>query len=147
MLDRDTFLTPLSVMLDDFDQRHQPDPHLPSVGQSVCGVYLVDTGFEGARWHQHWKHAYGTVVIGCPRRTSPQAWPKPVCRWLAGVRQSSETVLEKWDRAFRVEGERPPALGGFQARLAAKVAWYNCCFWLKQHLARPPLAFADWMDW
>jgi hypothetical protein len=130
-----------------FAMRQQPDPRLPGVGQSICGSYVVDTGFEGRTWHQHWKHAYGTVVIGRPRRTSPQAWPKRLCRWLAGVRQIVETVFEKLDRTFRLEGERPHALDGFQARLAAKVALHNFCFWLNQHLARSPLAFADLLEW
>src|SRR5215831_15846241 len=37
-----------------FATRRQPDPRLASVGASVCGVYVVDTGFEGRAWHEHW---------------------------------------------------------------------------------------------
>lgn len=130
-----------------FAARQQPDPRLPSVGQSVCGVYVVDTGFEGRAWQQHWWADYGIHVIGRPRRTSPHAWPKPLRRWLAGVRQIVETVFEKLDRTFRLAHERPHVLAGFQARLAAKVALHNFCFWLNHHLGRPSLAFADLLDW
>jgi len=130
-----------------FAARYQPDPRLSSVGQSVCSVYVVDTGFEGRAWHQHWQYDYGSQVIGRPRRTSRHPWPKPLRRWLAGLRQIVETVFDKLDTIFRLEWERPHALDGFQARLAAKVALHNFCFWLNQHLDRPPLAFADLLEW
>jgi hypothetical protein len=130
-----------------FATRRHPDPCLPSVGTAVCGVYVVDTGFEGRAWHEHWWLDYGVRVIGRPRRTSSHPWPKPLCRWLAGLRQIVETVFEKLDTIFRLGWERPHALAGFQARLAAKVALHNFCFWLNQHLGRPSLAFADLLDW
>jgi hypothetical protein len=130
-----------------FATRHQPDPRLPNVGQSVCGVSVVDTGFEGRLWHEHWGMDYGSQVIGRPRRTSRYAWPKPLRRWLAGLRQIVETVFDKLDTIFRLAWERPHALAGFQARLAAKVALHNFCFWLNQHLKRPSLAFADLLEW
>jgi hypothetical protein len=130
-----------------FATRKLAHPRLSSGGQSVCGVYVVDTGFEGHAWHQHWRVAYNSRVIGRPRRTSRWAWPKPLCRWLAGLRQIVETVFEKLDTIFRLERERPHALAGFQARLAAKVALHNFCCWLNLHLGRPLLAFADLLKW
>jgi hypothetical protein len=130
-----------------FAMRRQPDARLSSAGQSVCGVYVVDTGFEGRAWHEHWQQDYDLQVIGRPRRTSRHPWPKPLRRWLAGLRQIVETVFDKLDITFRLEWERPHALSGFQARLAAKVALHNFCFWLNQHLGRPSLAFADLLDW
>ena len=48
---------------------------------------------------------------------------------------------------FRLAMERPHALDGFQARLAAKVALHNFCGWLNHHLGRPMLAIADLIDW
>jgi hypothetical protein len=36
---------------------------------------------------------------------------------------------------------------GFQARLAAKVGLHNFCIWLNAQLERPPLAFAELLDW
>jgi hypothetical protein len=130
-----------------FALRHRPHPCLHSCGQSVCGIYVVDTGFEGRTWRQHWCANYGSQVIGRPRRTSRHPWPKPLRRWLAGLRQIVETVFEKLDTIFRLEWERPHALDGFQARLAAKVAVHNFCFWLNRHLDRPPLAFVDLLEW
>jgi hypothetical protein len=130
-----------------FATRKQPDSRLSSVGQSVWSVYVVDTGFEGGAWHRHWWADYGVQVSGRPRRTSPHPWPKPLRRWVAGLRQIIETVFEKLDTIFRLEWERPHALAGFQARLAAKGALHNFCFWLNQHLDRPPLAFADLLEW
>jgi Transposase DDE domain len=130
-----------------FATRQQPHLRLPSSGESVCGVYVVDTGFEGRAWHQHWWADYGIQVIGRPRRTSRHPWPKPLRRWLAGLRQMVETVFEKLDNLFRLAKERPHALAGFQARLAAKVALHNFCFWLNHHLGRPSLACADLLEW
>jgi hypothetical protein len=68
-------------------------------------------------------------------------------RWLAGVRQIVETVYDKGHHAFGLSGERPHALTGFQARLAAKLALHNCYIWLNGQLGRPNLAFADLVDW
>jgi hypothetical protein len=130
-----------------FAQRALPDGRLSSTGQPVCGVYVVDTGFEGRGWHQHWWANYGFQVISRPRRTSHHPWPKPLRRWLAGLRQIVETVFEKLDNRFRLAKERPPTLVGFQARLAAKVALHNFCFWLNHHLGHPSLAYAALLDW
>jgi 2-polyprenyl-6-methoxyphenol hydroxylase-like FAD-dependent oxidoreductase len=41
---------------------------------------------------------------------------------------------------FRLARERPHALDGLQARLAAKVALHNFCLWLNVQLGREPLA-------
>jgi hypothetical protein len=130
-----------------FAMRTSAAPRLPSCGQSVCGVYVADTGFEGHDWHHHWLADYGSRVIGRPRRTSLHPWPKLLRRWLAGLRQIVETVFDKLNTIFRLESERPHALSGFQARLAAKVALHNFCFWLNHHLGRPSLAFADLLEW
>jgi hypothetical protein len=130
-----------------FAQRARPDERLSSAGQSVCGVYVVDTGFEGRAWHQRWWANYGLQVISRPRRTSHRPWPKPLRRWVAGLRQIVETVFEKLDNRFRLAKERPHTLAGFQARLAAKVALHNFCFWLNHHLGHPSLAYAGLLDW
>jgi hypothetical protein len=129
-----------------FAARQHPNPRLQSCGQSICCVYVVDTGFEGVAWQQRWAAVYGLHVIGRPRRTSPRAWSKPLRRPLAGLRQIVETVFEKLDNLFRLAKERPHDLDGFQARLAAKVALHNFCFWLNQHLGRPSLAEARFAE-
>lgn len=127
--------------------RHRPHPGLPSVGAPADGPYLTDKGFEGQAYHQHWREDYGAVVICAPKRNSPHPWPRPWRRWLAGLRQIIETVNGCLQHTFRLDRERPHALEGFQARLAAKVALHNFCIWLNEQLGRPRLAFADLIAW
>jgi hypothetical protein len=68
-------------------------------------------------------------------------------RWLAGLHRRVETVNARVHHTFGLLRERPPALEGFQARLAAKVALHNFCLWFNEHLGRPRLAFADLVAW
>jgi hypothetical protein len=127
--------------------RHQPHPRLPSVGAPAQGPYVTDKGFEGAAWHQQWRHTYGAEVIGAPKRNSKRPWSRPWRRWLAGLRQIVETVNGCLHHGFRLNRERPHDLSGFSARLSAKVALHNFCIWFNEQLARPRLAFADLIDW
>lgn len=130
-----------------FAVRHTPDPALPSVGAAARGPYLADTGFEGQALHQRWHQQYGAVVICPPKHNSTQPWSRGWRRWLAGLRQIIETANGTLLHVFRLEHERPHALDGFQARLAAKIALHNFCIWLNRQLGRPPLAFADLVAW
>jgi len=130
-----------------FSLRRHPHPGLASVGAPAWGPYVVDKGFEGQANHTVWWRTYGAQVICLPRRNSKRPWPKPWRRWLAGVRQIVETVNEKLHHTFRLDRERPHALGGLQARLAAKMALHNFCIWVNEQLGRPRLAFADLVDW
>lgn len=130
-----------------FAARHCPHPALPSVGAPAAGPYLTDKGFEGQAYHEHWRADYGALVICAPKRTSRHPWPRPWRRWLAGLRQIVETVNGCLQHTFRLNRERPHALEGFQARLAAKAALHNFCIWLNQQLGRPRLAFADLVAW
>jgi hypothetical protein len=127
--------------------RHQPHPRLPSVGAPAQGPYVTDKGFEGAAWHQQWRHTYGAEVIGAPKRNSKRPWSRPWRRWLAGLRQIVETVNGCLHHGFRLNRERPHDLSGFSARLSAKVALHNFCIWFNEQLSRPHLAFADLIDW
>ena len=70
----------------------------------------------------------------------------PACGGVS-LRQIVETVYEKLHHVFRLQRERPHELGGFAARLAAKVGLHNFCIWLNRSLGRPPLQFADLLDW
>jgi len=108
--------------------RPRPDPRLPSVG-APCGggCYLADKGFEGKNWQGHWRGEYGVTLIHPPRRDSLHPWPPGLRRWLASLRQIVETVFAKLTQTFRLDRERPHALAGFRARLAAKVALHNSC--------------------
>jgi hypothetical protein len=130
-----------------FALRRPPHLGLPRVGAPASGPYVVDKGFDGQAAHQTWWRAYGAQVIWPPKRNSRVPWPKQLRRWLAGVRQSVETVYEQLWHTFRLDRERPHDLSGFQARLAAKMALHNFCIWLKAQLGRPQLAFTDLVDW
>jgi len=66
---------------------------------------------------------------------------------LAHLRQLIESVFEKLLNTFRLAWERPHLLAGLYARLAAKVSLHNFCIWLNHPVERPPLAFADLLDW
>ena len=130
-----------------FALRRYPHPGLASLGPAAYGPYVVDKGFAGDVNHQTWWRAYGAQVICPPKRNSRVPWPKRLRRWRAGVRQLVETVYEKLWHPFRLDRERPHDLGGFQARLAAKIALQNFCIWLTEQLGRPRLAFADLVAW
>lgn len=130
-----------------FAVRHQPQPALSGVGAHTSAPYVTDKGFEGERWHQHWFESYGASVICLPKRDVLKPWPRLLRRFVAGIRQIVETVNEKLHYAFRLSRERPHALSGAQARLAAKAALHNFCIWLNRQLKRPGLAFADLVDW
>ena len=127
--------------------RRWPAPRCPGVGAPAAGPYVADNGFVGATRHRRWRECYGAEVLCPPQRSSPRAWPTPLWRWHAGLRQIVETVYDKLPHAFRLRQERPHTLDGLQARLAAKAALHNFCIWLNGQLGRPGLAFADLLDW
>jgi hypothetical protein len=126
--------------------RQRPHPHDPSVGQPALGPEISDTGFEGHTTPIRWWRWYGAQLLCPPTRHRRQPWSRPLRRWRAGVRQIVETVDEKVHHTFGLSRERPHALSGFQARLAAKMALHNCCIWVNAQLGRPSLAFADFVD-
>ena len=130
-----------------FAARHARQERLATVGAQTPAPYVTDKGFEGERWHQHWAESYGARVICLPKRDVLRPWPRSLRRFVAGVRQIVETVNEKLHYAFRLSRERPHALTGAQARVAAKAALHNFCIWVNRQLNRPSLAFADLVDW
>ena len=130
-----------------FAARQHPAPRLPSVGAPAQGVSVADKGFAGDHLHRRWQAQYGAEVVSPPHQRSKVRWSKDWRRWLAGLRQIIETIYDKLLNTFRLARERPHALDGFQARLAAKVALHNFCIWLNGQLRREPLAFADLLDW
>jgi hypothetical protein len=131
MVDTDTFLTILHIMVDDFCKASLPPRD--TLGRRPPSAAARTT--------------YGAQVV-CPhRRNSKRPWPRPLWRWLASVHQIVETVHDKLHHTFRLDRERPPALSGLQARLAAKIALQNFCIWLNAQLGEPRLAFTDLVDW
>jgi hypothetical protein len=130
-----------------FALRHTPDARVPGAGPPSAGPYVTDTGFEGPAWHAPWADAYGAVVVCRPQVRSKRAWSAAWRRWLAGLRQIVETVIDHLHYPLRLRHERPHALTGVLARIAAKVALHNFCGWLNRQLARPTLAVADLIAW
>ena len=130
-----------------FALRRSPQPQWQGAGAPAQGPYVVDKGVEGRAWQTAWRQHYGATVIYPPKRQSPRPWPKRLRRWLAGVRQSVATVDDKLDPTLRLDRERPHALRGLQARLAAKIALHHFCIWLNEELGRPRLAFAALIAW
>jgi hypothetical protein len=104
-------------------------------------------GFSGAQCGARWTSAYGAVVVCPPQTGSHRTWPAPLKRWLAGLRQVIETVNDRLLTTFGLDTERPHALTGLQARLAATIGLHNGCLWLNRKHGRPDLAFADLLDW
>jgi hypothetical protein len=129
--------------------RHAPQPALPEVGGSACNVYLADMGFAGQAWWHRWRDCYGAQVIYPPRAAEAptRCWPAALRREHAAQRQIIETVNHCLLTTFGLEHERPHTLEGLRARLAAKVALHNFCLWFNRQLGRPPLAFADLIEW
>lgn len=127
--------------------RAAPLGQLACGGRFAQGAYIADKGFAGDKPHARWREQYGAEVITPPHQTSKRKWPKEWRLWLAHLRQLIESVFDKLLNAFRLGRERPHALLGFQARLAAKVSLHNFCICLNGQRPRPPLPFADLIDW
>jgi hypothetical protein len=109
---------------------------------------VAATGCAGQAWWQRWRHAYGAQVIAPPKVSEVRRrWPGALRRAYAGRRQIIETVNDCLLAPFGLEHERPHTLAGLRARLAAKVGLHNFCLWLNLQLGRPPMAFADLVDW
>ena len=130
-----------------FAARAAADPRLPPVGRPADGPYAADSGFIGADRHERWRDGLGARVSCPPYRSATRNWPPALRRWLSGLRQVIEAVNDRLLFAFRLDRERPHALGGFHTRLAAKVALHNFSCWLNRQLGRPTLAFADLLGW
>lgn len=125
-----------------------PSVCLESVGAPAERVYLADKGFQGPTTHRAWREQYGAEVIAPPQdHRAKHPWPRGLRRVLSGMRQIVETVIEKLEGIFALANERPHTLGGFAARLAARVGLHNFCYWLNRQAGRPGLAFVDLVVW
>ncbi|MDP8925913.1 MAG: IS982 family transposase [Actinomycetota bacterium] len=113
------------------------------ISQDRHDNYLADKGFSSAAWERHWLNSYGTLVAATPQRSARRAWPEADCRWASGKRQIIEGVISQLKDQFGLERHRAKTLGGFLARLAAKVAAYTCGQWLNALLGRPLRHLAD----
>jgi hypothetical protein len=130
-----------------FGQRAAPAAPLSSRGQAVSSVYVADSGFAGLNCQGQWVHDHHAQVVAPPQGGSHHGWSREERRWVAGKRQIVETVSGRLEAPFRLEAERPHDLGGFLARLAAKMALHNVCLWLNWRDGRPLLTLATLFGW
>ena len=130
-----------------FAARADPQPGLPGVGVPVSDCYVADMGFSGLDCQPHWEAAYGAVAVSAPQTGSKRARSKPWRTWIAGIRQGVESVNDRLLDVCGLERERPHAMGGLLARLAAAVGLHNVCCWLNRKHGRGLLCFADLVDW
>ncbi len=127
--------------------RRLKNPDLPTVGRFTYAYYLADNGFEGVANVRHWNLDYGAMVMAALPPSQLDAWPKSWNRWLKSLRQIVETVYDKLENWFGLGRDRNHELSGFHTRFAAKAALHNLLIFLNLQLGRPPLAFADLVDW
>ena len=104
---------------------------------------LADKGFTGVQWERRWLDLYGALVAATPKDNSKRAWAKSDRRWGSGKRQIIEGVIDQLKDLFALERHRAKTLGGLLARLAAKMAAYNCGQRLNEQLGRPLRHLAD----
>jgi Transposase DDE domain len=128
-------------------QRRQPPPVLVSAGTTASNVYVADSGFAGAAYETRLQHEVHAQIVAPPQTGSRHRWSWTERRWVAGRRQIVETVIGRLEGAFRLERERPHELGGFLARLAAKMALHNGCLWLNRQRGQPLLALVELFGW
>ncbi len=104
-------------------------------------------GFRGKVCQRQGDAEDAAVVVRAPPTGSNRAWSTPGKRWLAGIRQIIESVNDRLLLVCGLERERPHAMSGLLARLAAAVGLQNVCAWLNPNHGRGLLCFADLGDW
>lgn len=122
-------------------------PRLLCVGQGDGLPVLTDRGFNGQFLHEIWRDELNTVVITPPQSTHRRKWAAKAYRWNASHRQIVETIFGRLHHVFGLEHERPHTLGGFFARLAARMTMSNFCIALNRLLNLPDLQYAHLFNW
>jgi hypothetical protein len=128
-------------------QRTQQIPALASAGPIASNVSVADSGFAGVAYEARLQREVHVQFVAPPQTGSRRRWSWAERRWVAGRRQIVETVIGRLEGPFRLERERPHALGGFLARLAAKMALHNGCLWLNRQRGQPLLALVELFGW
>lgn len=130
-----------------FAGRADPAPALTSVGAATGEAYLADMGFSGQDCQARWRAWYNAIVRSSPPTHAKAVWSKAGRRALARIRQIIESVFRRLLHDFRLEHERPHTIGGFLARLAAKIGLHHTCIWLNRQHGQPDLAIAGLVEW
>lgn len=121
-------------------------PALPCVGVPTSDCSVADMGFSGKACQARWAAESGAVVVRPPPTGSRRVWSKPWKTWLAGIRQVIETVNDRVRFTCGLDRERPHALDGLQARLAAAVGLHNVRCWFNHCAGRGFLHVADLLE-
>jgi len=173
MVDVDTFLTTLYVMVDDFCKTSLPPetPPGPEAALSrsetvTLAIFGQWQGFGSARGF--YRYAQRHLRPAFPQLPTREQFNRQVRQhdaalvacflYLGRLLAAQHCLYEALDssglptrdakrRGAGLDRERPHELSGFQARLAAKIALHNFCIWLNEQLGRPRLAFTDLVDW
>lgn len=102
-------------------------------------MYLVDRGFNGEWWEQHWEIDYNTIVL------NPDSYEKDdtdLKHLHSSLRQVIETVNDhlSYDLGLNRIGAR--SVEGLLARIAAKLLAFNIGILLNRLFGRPDFAIA-----
>jgi hypothetical protein len=115
------------------------------VGVPASGPYLVDLGFNGKWWVQHWRLTYGAIIL------APDDYEGEMVSELKhkhySCRQIVETVNEHLSDEFHLSQIGARSKQGLLARIAAKLLSFNLGVWLNKLFNRPQLATSTLFSW
>ena len=102
--------------------------------------YLVDNGFLGRWWQEHWRKDYGARVLTRKNYQGESAHQRRQqhSRW----RQVVETVNEHLSHVFGLSFPLARSKWGLLTRVAAKLVALNLGIWLNRLFGRDDFAFA-----
>jgi hypothetical protein len=112
------------------------------VGMKTAHPYLADRGFNGHRWHNHWREHYQALVIAVPpdNTLAQRPWSRHEKRWLASHRQIVETVFAVFVLVFDIKHLKAHSRWGQYTRITAKIVAYHLGMWINRLLGRPLLS-------
>lgn len=110
------------------------------VGTVSWVPYIMDQGFSGQWWEQHWQSAYGATLLIPPRHMRKEA--KAMKSLLHSRRQVVETVNEHLTDELSLHPLKARSIQGLLARIAAKLLALNLGIWLNKLFKRPLFALA-----
>jgi len=112
----------------------------PAAGMRSEVPYVVDDGFYGHFWFEHWRRDYGALVITAQSYKGKGAAEaqRRHRRW----RHVIETVNDSLENAFALAFPGAKTLWGVLTRVAAKLLALNLGIWLNRLFGRPDFAFA-----
>ena len=110
-----------------------------AAGCPARGPYLVDLGFRGHEWQQHWAQRYhATVLTKADLPADATNAEQHTLRHTANaLRQQVETAFNWLETRCHLAFPKARTMPGLLARLGAKVAAHNLTVYLNTLLGRP----------